>query len=159
MLRIRLAALAIVTVSGTTLFAPTRHADAAPTGAPPVDTLDAPADEQVDRGRVVYENICSVCHTLQPPATKAPPFSHVARHVRETFPDKADFTEHVLTFLPAPDAVLSVMPPMAVERFGLMPPQPLPEAMLADVAAYLWTLSEEGGRMGGGRVGGPADGG
>ncbi|MBK8647585.1 MAG: hypothetical protein IPN16_13775 [Gemmatimonadetes bacterium] len=53
------------------------------------------------------------------------------------------------------------MPAMAIERFGLMAPLPLPDEQLRAAAAYVWSLSEgdstmrgwAGWRMGGGRGG------
>ena len=107
-----------------------------------------PEPEQVVRGRQVFELVCSGCHTLDPPPDSAPPMRHVARHLRQELTAFDAFAEHVRTYVPAPSAEASRLPPMAIERFGLMAPLPLTEDVLMDAAAYIWTLVDSAGPMG-----------
>lgn len=104
----------------------------------PTELVDVPQDLQ--EGERIYKEICSVCHTMDPPANLAPPMSHVARHLRQSFADEASAVAHVVAFLPAPDAERAIMPEMARERFGLMPAQPLPADLLEAVGRYVWFL-------------------
>lgn len=115
------------------------HHDA---GDPGQSALEAPVPEEFTAGAQVFESICSQCHSLSPPAKLAPPMRHVARHLRMRFETEEAATRHILTFLPAPDSTSSIMPPMARQRFGLMPPQPLPKPYLEAVARYVWYLGE-----------------
>ena len=131
-----------------------------------IDATDLPEPEQVARGMEVYETICSACHTMDPPVNLAPPFTHVARHVLMENPNRADFSAHVVDYVTQPSADASVLPAHAIEQFGIMPPQPIGEGRLEDVAAYLWTLAleahaqmaEGSGGMGGGMMGGMSNG-
>lgn len=122
----------------------------------------SPDPQQMDRGRQVFELVCSGCHTIQPPPDSAPPMSHVARHLRQELETLEAFTEHVRTYVPAPSAEGSRLPAMAIERFGLMGALPMEDAVLTDVAAYIWTLADsarggmgEGMGRGGGMGTGP----
>ena len=121
-------------------------------------TAVAPAAAELT-GEQVVEYVCSQCHSMDPPPLKAPPLTMLAQHLRETFASVDEAVDHVVTYVPAPDPERSILPEMAQERFGLMPPQPLPEPMLEAAARYIWTLSDGtgagmGGGMGGGGMGG-----
>lgn len=104
----------------------------------PTEPLEVPAELQ--EGERIYKEICSVCHTMDPPANLAPPMSHVARHLHQSFDTEEAAVAHVVSYLPAPDAEASIMPEMARERFGLMPAQPLPRDLLEAVGRYVWFL-------------------
>lgn len=107
-----------------------------------------PTPEEIARGRQVYELVCSACHTLDPPPDSAPPMRHVVMHLRRDLTTFEAFSEHVRTYVPAPDADRSRLPPMAIERFGLMAPLPLADDVLNSAAAYLWSLADSAGAMG-----------
>ncbi|HSG46715.1 MAG TPA: hypothetical protein VLA43_02755 [Longimicrobiales bacterium] len=104
----------------------------------PTELREVPADLQ--EGERIYRETCSLCHTMDPPANLAPPMSHVARHLRQSFADEESAVAHVVDYLPAPAAERSIMPEMARERFGLMPPQPIPRNLLEAVGRYVWFL-------------------
>jgi cytochrome c5 len=108
-------------------------------------------------GEQVVEYVCSQCHSMDPPPLKAPPLTHLAQHLRESFTSVDDAVTHVVSFAPSPDAETSILPATAQERFGLMPPQPLPAPMLEAAARYIWSLSDgtepEMGNGGMGRAG------
>jgi hypothetical protein len=116
-------------------------------------------------GQQVVEQICSQCHSMDPPPLAAPPLTHLARHLRESFGTVDEAVAHVVAYAPAPDQERSILPARAVERFGLMPPQPLPEPLLDAAARYIWSLADDaepGMGMGGGmqmRQGRPGGGG
>jgi hypothetical protein len=106
-----------------------------------------PTSEQIARGEAVYQDVCSECHSLQPPPNLGPPFTHLGRMLKSELESRADFTRHVVTWVPNPSVDRSLLPDMAVERFGLMPAQVVEEERLTDVAAYLWVMADsaEGG--------------
>ena len=107
-------------------------------GAAPAAQRDVP--EELAEGARLFDYICSQCHTVDPPPNLAPPMTHVARHLRQRFSTEDEAVAFILSFVPAPTAEASVMPAMAVERFGLMPPLPLPPELLTEVARYVWFL-------------------
>ena len=149
---------------------PTPAAEAAAADVAPADQTglaidEAPPSDEVLvaglTGQEIAEQICGECHSTDPPPLKAPPFTHLSRHLRESFDHVEGAVGHVLAYAPAPDAERSVLPDRAVERFGLMPPLPLPEPMLEAATRYIWGLSSADdaqrpmrmrrGRGGGGR--------
>lgn len=101
-----------------------------------------PTDSVLLEGKQTFDQVCSACHTLEPPPNLAPPMRMVSMHLRQAFPGEEEAVAHVLAYLPAPDTAKAVMPAHAIERFGLMPAQPLPPEMLEKVARYVWSLSE-----------------
>ena len=103
-----------------------------------------PTPAQVAQGQQVFELVCSGCHTLDPPPDSAPPMRHVARHLRQDLETFVELAEQVRTYVREPDAERSLLPPRAVERFGVMPALPLTDDILTAAAAYIWSLSEAG---------------
>lgn len=104
----------------------------------------APAapDALLERGRTVARTLCVACHSEQPPAKLAPPLSHVGRHYRAALPDSAQAVARIAAWLGAPSAEKSLLPKQARDRWGLMPPFPLPADQASDVAVYVWTLGK-----------------
>ncbi len=91
-------------------------------------------------GETTFETVCATCHTMDPPPNKAPPMTHVARRYRMMFKTEAEGVEAITAWIAHPDTSRSKMPPMAIQRFGLMAPLPLPEAQRREVARYVWRL-------------------
>jgi mono/diheme cytochrome c family protein len=114
-----------------------------------------PTAQQIARGEAVYQEICSECHSVQPPPRLAPPLSHVGRMVKSRVDDREAFTRHIVTYVQAPSEERSLLPAEAIRRFGLMPAQTLPEHQIADAAAYVWILADsaQGGMDHGGGMG------
>ncbi|HEX6306653.1 MAG TPA: cytochrome c [Longimicrobiales bacterium] len=116
------------------------------------------AGQEPDRseGRAVFEMVCAMCHSTQPPAKAAPPMSHAAAFYLRAHPDRASAAAAIIAYVTKPDAAASLLPPHAIERFGLMPAQShLSPQQLEAVAAYVLTLADTahaGARM---RHGGP----
>lgn len=91
-------------------------------------------------GKTTFETVCSACHTMEAPPTKAPPMTHVARRYRMVFSSEAEGVEAITAWIANPDTARSRMPAMAVARFGAMAPLPLSEAQRREVARYVWRL-------------------
>ncbi|MCA9738624.1 MAG: c-type cytochrome, partial [Gemmatimonadetes bacterium] len=91
----------------------------------------------VERGQAMFDLICSACHSWDPPAKLAPPMSMVLGHYLERYADTDEASDAIAAWISGPDAERSVLPSHAVQQFGLMPGQPLPEAERRAVAAYL----------------------
>jgi hypothetical protein len=115
---------------------------AATEGGVPLPAVAGVTADDVREGEALFNDICGQCHTVDPPAKLAPPIRHVMRHLRTTFADDGEVLDHLLSYLPSPDAARSALPSMAVERFGVMPPQPLPADILRKVGAYVLTLDD-----------------
>jgi mono/diheme cytochrome c family protein len=88
-----------------------------------------------DRGQVVFETVCSTCHSMSPPVTLAPPMLMVAGHYAGA--DVDDPWGMMANWIASPDSAKSMLPSHAIERFGLMPPLPLAEGDAEAVVAYI----------------------
>jgi len=106
-----------------------------------------PRGAQQERGRQTVQTVCAACHTLAPPATKAPSFPMVAMFYRRGTTDSAAAAA-IVAWVRAPAADRSLLPPMVIQRFGLMPALPLDERTLEDVARYILSLDGMGGTGG-----------
>lgn len=91
-------------------------------------------------GRRIVEAVCATCHSLQPPPKTAPPLAMIAMHYRRRSAGDAEAIDRMVDWVRAPDAAKSLMPPMVIREFGLMPPQPLPDSLLRAAAAYVMSL-------------------
>lgn len=116
----------------------------------PAEVAD-PTDPVLKAGKTTFDQVCSACHTLEPPHKLAPPMRMVSMHLRQRFSTEEEGVAHVTSYVPAPDAERSIMPPQIIQRFGLMTAQPLPAEMLESVARYVWSLGEGGPAMGAGQ--------
>lgn len=125
-------------------------AESVPAAVPSTAPSPAPSTAEAPSlsGREVVEQICSQCHSMEPPPLAAPPLTHLAAHLRQSFETVDEAVAHVVAYAPAPDAERSILPPRAVERFGLMPPQPLPEPLLDAATRYIWSLGDGEAAMG-----------
>jgi cytochrome c len=94
-------------------------------------------------GAQIFELVCSMCHSVSPPAKAAPPMSHAAAYYLRKHPDATAAATALVAYLREPAAERSAMPAHAIERFGLMPSQAhLPEPQLQAVARYVLTLAD-----------------
>jgi len=89
-------------------------------------------------GADLFQQNCSVCHSMKPPPKTAPPVLGIALHYREAFTDKRSAVAHMVRFMQKPDPSLSKLEPAAIRRFGLMPVMTMSEADLKLVSEWLW---------------------
>src|SRR5690606_36459531 len=105
--------------------------------------LAAQEPAQVSEGEHIFKMVCAMCHSVKPPATAAPPMSHATAYYLRKHGTPAAATQALIAYLKKPTAEQSLLPPMAIERFGLMPAQThLSDAQLAAVAGYVLTLAD-----------------
>jgi cytochrome c len=105
----------------------------------PASAQDVPPPD----GEQLFQLVCAMCHSVNPPAKSAPPISHAAAYYIRRHEDQTRALSAMVTFLREPSAETSAMPPHAVERFGLMPPQShLTEDQLRAVALYSLSLAD-----------------
>jgi cytochrome c len=111
----------------------------APLMTAPAGAQDAPPPE----GAQIFQLVCAMCHSVNPPPKAAPPISHAAAYYLRRHGEVDAAMAAMVTFLKEPSAETSAMPPHAVERFGLMPPQDhLTDAQLRAVALYSLSLAD-----------------
>lgn len=102
----------------------------------------ASPDTLLARGREIVRTVCAACHTEQPPPKLAPPLSHVAHRYRMSAGTSEEARTRMTAWIAAPAKDKSLMPAMAIERFGLMAPLPLPEEMRRAAATYVLSLAD-----------------
>lgn len=88
-------------------------------------------------GQAIFNQNCSVCHSVAPPPKAAPPIIPMANRYHMTFQTKNEGVNHLVAYLKAPNKSKAV-DPQAITRFGLMPPLRLPDAELRVVAEWVW---------------------
>jgi len=113
------------------------------------------ARQAVPDGAQLFELVCAMCHSVEPPAKAAPPMSHAAAYYVRRFGATPAAVTAMVAFLKEPAAERSVMPAHAIERFGLMPSQGhLSDAQLEAVVRYALTLADTAHVSGHGHGGG-----
>ena len=94
-------------------------------------------------GAAVFGMVCAMCHSIQPPAKAAPPMSHAAGFYLRAHDDADSAVAAIVAYLKKPSAERSLLPAMAIERFGLMPSQAhLSDDQLRAVARYVLALAD-----------------
>lgn len=90
-------------------------------------------------GFEVYKKYCSSCHLSEitmekmkeiesmvkagkKPPIKAPPFPEVSARIKHFYPKKEDFVKFVVDYITNPSAEKAKCLPMALKKFGVMPP-------------------------------------
>jgi len=107
-------------------------------------------------GKAIFELVCAMCHTLEPPPNLAPPISHAAAYYFHRFETEDEAVAAMVAFMREPSEAASILPAMAIERFGLMPPQAhLSQEQLEAVARYSLTLADTTHGRGGMQHDGP----
>lgn len=79
---------------------------------------------------------CHVCHNQETDPPLGPPMWGVQRRYKNSTLDDEDFVESMVSFVKAP-TLESAVHDEAVKQLGLMPPMPLPDAMLKKIATYI----------------------
>ena len=139
----RCAVASLVGIAGA-LLACSRPAPRHDAPAPAAPASARRAAAQLATGRQVVQTVCLTCHTEQPPMKAAPPFAMIAMHYRGALPDSAAAVARIAGWVRAPARERSLLPPMAVERFGVMPPFVLPDSLLEAAAVYVLSLEHQG---------------
>ena len=112
---------------------------AAAAGEPAAAASASPPD-----GKMIFEIGCALCHSLNPPAKKAPPISHAASYYLRRHGSEEAAVQAMVAFLQAPSAASSILPAHAIERFGLMPAQDhLSREQLVAVARYAVSMADK----------------
>jgi len=90
---------------------------------------------EANEGKALYPT-CHVCHNpaMDPPL--GPPMWGVQRRYRNSTIDDEDFVQSMVDFVRNPSKETAGHE-VAVQRLGLMPPLPLPDAMLKKIASYI----------------------
>lgn len=103
-----------------------------------------PSSASAPDGKMIFEIGCALCHSLNPPAKKAPPISHAASYYLRRHGSEEAAVQAMAAFLQAPSAETSILPAHAIERFGLMPAQDhLSREQLIEVARYAVSMADK----------------
>ncbi len=86
----------------------------------------------------IYQQSCSSCHSLTPPAKIAPPIIAIAGQYRARYGKKSGAVADMVAFMKEPSVGKSVFGPKTFERFGLMPVMSLTDKELEMVSGWLW---------------------
>ncbi len=98
----------------------------------------APTDEALVKSK------CSACHVMTRPQDMskivAPPMMGVMRHVKMTYPNKAQAVAFIKDYVLNPSREKAICMPQKIERFGLMPSQKgsVTPKELEDIASWLY---------------------
>ena len=99
------------------------------------------ANTNVEVGRQLYEQNCSVCHSatsgMDMSKRLAPPIIGVKMHYQKKFKDKESFVAAVAAWVVKPEKDKSLMK-RAIDQFSLMPALPLPRKDLEKIATYMY---------------------
>jgi len=107
-------------------------------------------------GAQVFQMVCSMCHSVNPPPKAAPPMSHATGFYLQQHQTREAAAAAIVAYLKQPDSTRSALPAHAIARFGLMPSQAhLTDAQLEAVARYVLTLADTTHRMPMGPPGAP----
>jgi cytochrome c553 len=91
-------------------------------------------------GKKLMENYCYTCHNPTAPMSDGrigPPMAGVKAHYLMKYPDKEDFTDHIVAFVEEPSMEKSEMQG-AIKKFGLMPYQQFPDGAVEKIAEYIY---------------------
>ncbi len=99
-------------------------------------------DPKLDKGKAVFYKSCAVCHSYGPPPKTAPPMLGISQHYHENFKD-ADTEKavaYMVDFMKKPSKEKSMLLPIGLEKWGLMPAMNLPDEELRAVAYWTWQI-------------------
>ncbi|RLA01365.1 MAG: cytochrome C [Gammaproteobacteria bacterium] len=96
------------------------------------DALSSDAEQ----GKSFYP-ACHVCHNPEMAPPLGPPMWGVQRKYKKDTSNKDDFIKRMASFVKAP-TIETAIHNHAVKQLGLMPPMPLPDEMLRQIATYIF---------------------
>jgi cytochrome c len=99
-------------------------------------------DQQLDQGKAVFDKSCSLCHTYGPPPKIAPPMVGISQHYHENFTnaESEKAIAHMVDFIKSPSKEKSMLLPIGLEKWGLMPAMNLPDEDLRAAAYWIWQI-------------------
>lgn len=100
-----------------------------------------------ERGKLIFDTVCSGCHSMTPPALDAPPMLMVAEHYVQAKETEEAAMAAMKEWIPNPAVEKSLLPAHAIEKFGLMDPLALPADDLDAVVAYIFAERAKAGSM------------
>ena len=98
-------------------------------------------------GKEVFDRVCTACHSVDRPSEMAaepiaPPMKMIAQRYTMAADSPEEAHSRIVRWLEEPDADKSLMPPMAIEHHGLMPPVVLTPEERSAVAEYVLSLTQ-----------------
>jgi len=121
-----------------------------------VSPLAAQAEAPESDGAQIFQMVCGMCHSMNPPPNAAPPMSHATGFYLQQHETAEAAAAAIVAYLKQPDSTRSALPAHAITRFGLMPSQAhLTDVQLDAVARYVLTLADTTHRMPMGPPGAP----
>lgn len=140
-------ASAIVLATALGLYLTLRpHADAEASSLPaspePTSAAVSTLAKDASAGRQLVTTYCISCHASKETQTEqqtaiAPPLWAVRTRYLKQYPERAAFVEAMVAYMLKPDAAKSHMPG-AIEKFGIMTPQPFPPDLLKSAATAIF---------------------
>jgi cytochrome c len=99
-------------------------------------------DQKLNQGKAVFDKSCSMCHSYGPPPKIAPPMVGLSQHYHENFKDTdtEKAVAHMVAFIKNPSKEKSMLLPIGLEKWGLMPAMNLPDEDLRAVAYWVWQV-------------------
>jgi len=99
-------------------------------------------DQQLDQGKAVFDKSCSLCHSYGPPPKIAPPMVGISQHYHDNFTnaETEKAIAHMVDFIKNPSKEKSMLLPIGLEKWGLMPAMNLPDEDLRAVAYWTWQV-------------------
>lgn len=91
-------------------------------------------------GKLLWEQRCSPCHSLEPPPKAAPPVRGIVMHYRPKHSDRESFAVAVSDFVHNTVTAEALLP-QAKQRFGMMPPLPFDKEELKSIARWMWDVT------------------
>jgi len=136
--------IAIAMMVATVQFLPSRPTAITASDSSYIQTVSLVLTE----GEEVFNRVCTTCHEMDrsEDAEKepiAPPMRMIARQYAMMTESPEMDTARIVEWLKGPDAEKSLMPPMAIEHHGLMPPVVLTEDERTAVAAFVVALNDD----------------
>lgn len=99
--------------------------------------VSAPAlSPEAAAGKTIF-GVCQACHDAELDPPKGPPMFGVQRRYTAAYAGRDAFIERMVAFVRQP-TIDQVVMHEATSQLGLMGPMPLPEAMLRQIAAYVY---------------------
>lgn len=71
----------------------------------------AAQEAPVPPGQQTFQVVCATCHSINPPANKAPPMAHVMGYYRRAFKTEDEAVEAIVQWVQRPEHAATHRPP------------------------------------------------